>query len=182
MSHQMSRHLPHVSSFPIRRAIRDLENDAALRGNEAWKNHVSWIFVKTKVSPCYAWAPSSLNENWGKILAISKDFQRNLIGTEPLFTDFSANSALILVEYRHSHVPCPRECFVWIWHYLDQNWWSLSLKGIHTCVHHLVNYSKMLARTAVSRLPFGSYWPVVGIALDVFVVNKHVTLCQIIWC
>ena len=91
------------------------------------------VFVLTRVSPRYTWVPATLNENSrGKLLPHFKDFQCNLIGTEPIFTDFSANSAPILVEYSYLHVPCTPGCFVWIWCYLVQNWPNLSLANKHT--------------------------------------------------
>ena len=56
---------------------------------------------------------ASLNENsMGKISPHFKDFQCHLIGTEPIFTDFSANSTQISVEYSYSHILCTHGCFV----------------------------------------------------------------------
>ena len=40
-----------------------------------------------------------------------KDIVRNLIATEHIYIDISANSTLTSVEYSHLHVPCPHGCF-----------------------------------------------------------------------
>ena len=56
------------------------------------------IIIVTKGRPHHAQAPASLNKNYERTLPHFKDFQRNLIGTEPIFMGFSANSALISVE------------------------------------------------------------------------------------
>ena len=72
-----------------------------------------YIVMSTRVSLHYMRAPASLNENsTEKILLHFKAFQRSSIETEPIFTDFSANSSRILVEYSYLHIPCTHGCFV----------------------------------------------------------------------
>ena len=50
----------------------------------------------------------------GKILPHFKHVLCNFNGTEPIFTDLSANSAPILVEYSYLYVPYTHGSFVWI--------------------------------------------------------------------
>ena len=63
------------------------------------------------------------------------------IATEHIYIDIAANSAPILVKY--SFFSCPHGCFLWIWHYLDWNWGSLSLISKHTYIQHSANCSKI---------------------------------------